>query len=259
MALKSICSRLIQKFRREGVSRTLVAFFQYPFGLFRRNRYRHMLELQSPKQRFAAIYKNNFWLSKESGSGSGSELENTKSIRSELPLLVRKFGIKSIVDAPCGDLNWMRLVLSEVDVSYIGLDIVDKVIEGNKKNILGENIKFSVADICDDKIPDCDLLMVRDCLFHLSYDDIEKFLNNISGCQYRYLLTSNHTELGDSFKNQNIVTGDFRLIDLFSQPFLFDKAKVMHSIRDDIVNIKGVTKREMSLFSKADVPRKIQL
>src|SRR5258706_11883196 len=81
---------------------------------------------------FTYIYKTNFWQSRESISGPGSELRFTNKMRQELNALIKRFSISSIADAPCGDCNWMR----HVDLGgckYIGFDIVQELIENNRK------------------------------------------------------------------------------------------------------------------------------
>ncbi|TRZ51624.1 MAG: hypothetical protein D4S01_04355, partial [Dehalococcoidia bacterium] len=68
---------------------------------------------------------------RESVSGYGSELQNTEEIRQALPHIISKYSIRSIVDVPCGDWNWMQKV--ELDVNYIGLDIVPDMVVANNK------------------------------------------------------------------------------------------------------------------------------
>ena len=102
------------------------------------------------KKIFTEIYEKNLWTSQESNSGAGSELKNTEVIRREIPEVIKKFGIKSILDIPCGDFNWMKSVdLSEV--SYMGADIVESLVEINNKKFDGVN--FQVLDIIQDELP----------------------------------------------------------------------------------------------------------
>ena len=68
----------------------------------------------------------------------------------------------------------MKLVAQEVDIDYIGIDIVQDIIEINNKLYQNSNINFDIGNICKDALPACDLLMVRDCLFHLSFEDINR-------------------------------------------------------------------------------------
>ena len=96
---------------------------------------------------------------------------------------------------------------------------------------------FSHANICTDKLPACDLLIVRDCLFHLSYNDINLFLGNIKTCDYKFLLTTTHL-IGELQQNNNIVTGDFREIDLFKAPFYFSRDKVKEEVKDSPAKMK---------------------
>ena len=88
-----------------------------------------MLRLKYPKDRFSKIYDDNIWGSDESRSGKGSELKSTINIRTFLIDFIIKNKIKLLVDAPCGDFNWMKYVTRAVDVKYIGIDIVEKMIK----------------------------------------------------------------------------------------------------------------------------------
>lgn len=96
-------------------------------------------------------------------------------MRKWLVAIIPKYDVKRLVDAPCGDFNWMKLMLPQVDIEYFGFDIVDEIISSNDRNYGADKIQFAVADICKDDLPISDLLIVRDCLFHLSYEDIEQF------------------------------------------------------------------------------------
>ena len=96
--------------------------------------------------------------------------------------------------------------------------------------------------------------MVRDCLFHLSYEDINRFLTNLSNTNYKYLLTTTHTVEKD-FKNSNINTGDFRLINLFGPPFSFDPTKVKSRVDDFPVGYS--IERQMILVEKRFVPTEV--
>ena len=62
---------------------------------------------------FDKIYEKNTWGSEESRSGPGSTEKQTRRIREALPTILNNFGIKSMLDLPCGDWNWMK----DVDLS----------------------------------------------------------------------------------------------------------------------------------------------
>ena len=249
-------NRIITKFKREGLKALLLALLKYPFNLKKRKKINSMLKKEYIADRFSEIYKHNLWSSNESLSGEGSEVEFTKPLRYWLTKNVPKLNVKNFVDASCGDFNWMKLVLPHINVNYLGLDIVESIIQKNKLLYSNEKINFDVKDICEDKLPECDLIMVRDCLFHLSYADIKRFLQNLQNTKYKYLLTTTHC-VENKFTNTNIVTGDFRLIDLFSEPFNFNKNVIIDRVIDypDGYPIK----REMILFHKRNVPTNLSL
>src|SRR5262249_783583 len=76
-------------------------------------------------QIFTEIFERNIWLGDESRSGLGSGIVQTEIVRRALPELVRKFAVRSMLDVPCGDFNWMKSV--DLDLIYIGCDIVPAV------------------------------------------------------------------------------------------------------------------------------------
>lgn len=187
-----------------------------------KKQFRKILAKLSLEDRFTQIYKINYWNSSESASGQGSTLELTKNIRHKLPELFNKFSINSIFDGPCGDFNWMRLVIEKANVNYIGGDIVLPLIESNQLRFANDKIQFKKIDLTKDKLPKTDLMICRDCLFHLSYEDTRLILKNYVASNTPYLLTTSYLNK-NSFTNKNIITGHFRMIDLFSTPYNFPR------------------------------------
>src|ERR1700709_2014036 len=78
-------------------------------------------------QRFQRIHDTNLWGAAESISGLGSELDATAGLRAELPRLFGKLAIPSLLDAPCGEANWINH--ADLGVRYVGVDIVPALIE----------------------------------------------------------------------------------------------------------------------------------
>jgi hypothetical protein len=173
---------------------------------------------------FTDIYVNRKWdeldKSNESVSGNGSTLDYTKRLRQELPELFDTFGIRTVFDAPCGDLNWMSRVLAErPEINYTGGDIVQPLIdELNVKYANNNNFKFIKIDIINDPLPAADLMICRDCLFHFSEKNIKSFLNNFVSSDIAALLTTSDT-LPEP--NRDIATGDYRHLNLFAEPYNF--------------------------------------
>jgi SAM-dependent methyltransferase len=163
--------------------------------------------------RFAKIYHQNQWGSEESVSGTGSEMANTAEIRAKLPDVFRNFDIKSILDLPCGDFNWIRHVIADAKIDYIGGDIVAELIESNRKKY--PDYRFEVIDLINDDLPKSDLVLVRDEMVHFPIDDIHKAITNIIRSGSRYLLATSFP----GRENHDIEMGDWRPINLEASPF----------------------------------------
>ena len=174
------------------------------------------------KKKFSIIYNNNYWDNEESISGPGSTLKNTKNLRRSLNIIIKKYKIKTVFDAPCGDCNWIQSIIKKNNIIYTGADIVKNCISNNKNKFKNKKFNFKQLDVTEDKLPTADLFICRDFMFHLSYKDNYKFLKNIRNLKSKYILISNHTKSKDGkFNNKDIKSGDFRRINLFQPPFNF--------------------------------------
>ena len=213
-----------------------------------------ILGLDDPADRFTKIYKSNHWNSLESRSGEGSTFENTENIRLELPKLLNKYQINIFLDVPCGDFNWMRYVMEASSIQYIGGDIVPDLIKSNNQRYTDKNISFINLDLTKGPLPTADLMLCRDCLFHLSYDDIKRTLEVFLSSSVNYLLTtSSAAPEGSRLKNSNIITGDMRKLDLFAPPFNLSSSDVMEIIEDSMIS--SSMKRWMILLKKTTVQK----
>ena len=173
--------------------------------------------LVSPKKKFNTIYKTNHWGDSESISGPGSRIDATANLRNEIEPLLKKFEIKIIIDAPCGDFNWMKLVDLN-NLEYHGMDIVEDLIAENNKKYARSNIRFILKNIIDEKLPYADLILCRDLLAHLSNNNIYKVVNNFIGSGSKYLLTTSYEQ---QIENSDIITGSWRKMNLLLPPFNF--------------------------------------
>ncbi|MDD9920947.1 MAG: hypothetical protein OXQ92_01510 [Boseongicola sp.] len=210
----------------------------------RRNR---ILKLRHAEDRFTEIYNSNHWNDLESKSGSGSTIEFTQHLRSELPEFFERHDIKTVLDVPCGDFNWMKLVIQDTDIVYIGGDIVQPLIDSNTQAFADEHVSFQKIDLTADVLPECDLLICRDCWIHLSERDILLALENIISAKIpRTLVTSNGMPTGPRLENRDIPTGDMRPIDLFSKPYGLDFEAV--EILDDS-SADGTSQRCMPVLT----------
>ena len=212
--------------------------------------------------KFKKIYLLNTWGNNESVSGSGSTLKNTKNLRNKLPLLCKKFNIKSILDVPCGDFNWMKNFLGKKNnIEYMGGDIVKEIINSNNKLYKKKNISFKKINLLKDKLPKYDLMICRDCLIHFSNKDIFKSFVNFSNSSIKYLLTTSHLEYKKgklkNIKNKDIIKSEFRTLNLFSKPFNLNK-KVSYVINDYKFKSGKTFRSKMYLFTKQDIKKMLR-
>jgi SAM-dependent methyltransferase len=167
---------------------------------------------------FAKVYESEAWGCAESGSGTGSELRATAEMRVSLPDLLSRLEAASLLDAPCGDWNWMQHVELPIE-QYHGVDIVPGVIEANQARFGDERRHFSVADLTRDLLPQVDVILCRDCLVHVSFQDAGLILENFRRTGATWLLVNTYPEVEH---NRNQFTGErWRRLDFTLAPFNF--------------------------------------
>jgi len=166
---------------------------------------------------FNAIYADGKWAKDPSGkgtSGPGSTVEVTREYRAYVENFIKSHGVKSVVDAGCGDWSFSS-VMDWGGASYLGIDISSDVIRTVREKFESGKTKFEVGDVTED-LPDADLLLCKDVLQHLSNDLIHKFIkNNLRKGKYKWVILTN--DRGP--ENRNIATGQHRTIDLAAPPF----------------------------------------
>ena len=201
---------------------------------------------------FSSIWRSNYWGSAESNSGPGSTTDQARILIEELPKLFESLEVRTILDAPCGDLNWMRYILEGAQYKYLGGDIVGKLVHNNQKRYGTEKISFCKLDITNDELPVADLWLCRHTLFHFSYRDIYLTLKQFVDSDIKFFLTTNCiTPAG--FTNSDILTGDWRRLNLFLPPFNFPQDSVWEI--DDFVHPTPPT--TLTLWTKDQITASI--
>jgi len=179
--------------------------------------------METLEEHFTKIYHTNYWNGKNSKSGTGSDLETTEIMRIQLVSLINSLGIKTMVDAPCGDFYWMKEIINELDiVDYIGMDIVKEMIEKNIKHYGNdERINFGHVDVVNQVLPKSDLIFSRDCLVHFSYETVKKILRNFIESGSEYVLMT--TFMSDQRQYSDILDGQWRAINFLGAPLCLPK------------------------------------
>jgi len=207
-----------------------------------------LFKMVSKEKIFASIWRNNYWGSIESLSGPGSTLDYTLEIRKKMPIMFEKLNIKSVFDAPCGDLHWMQHVLKEANFTYLGGDIVGDIIMANKSKFSNSRVNFIKFDMTADRFPDADVWLSRAVFYHLSNRDIYLALEQFAASNIKYILTTSHIT-GNDHINEDIKTGDWRLLNLTMPPFIFPH-KPIWEVNDYIDPHPAAT---LTLWSKEQI------
>lgn len=187
-------------------------------------------------QIFSDIYHTNHWRDNQSLSGPGSNLEATNFIRKQIPIVLSKLDVHSVLDIPCGDYHWWSKMSLSPDITYIGADIVPEIVSNNRTQY--PEIDFQVMDIITDDLPDVDLVFCRDCLGHLSNIHVSMALNNIRASGSFYLLATHFPDPKWS-TSLDITDGYWRPINLDKQ---FGLGKPILTISEQLTIRNGAYK-----------------
>lgn len=158
---------------------------------------------------FASIYERGVW---GGGSGAGSDIERTVMYAGLVQHLIATRAVRRVVDLGCGDWRFSRhLDLTGVD--YLGIDVVPAVIAANNAQYAKSGIRFEVADAASFALPDCDLVLCKDVLQHLSNQNVLKVCGRRARGT-RWLITNDFHPTNEDCEN-----GDTRPLNPAGAPF----------------------------------------
>lgn len=130
--------------------------------------------------------------------GNGSTLEHTRNPRKWLPSIVQKYDARTVCDAGCGDLAWIKLI--DWQVEYRPFDLIPR-----RSDVMP-------LDITRQALPSCDLILCRFVLNHLG-DERTVMAINLFRQSAKYLIaTQFDAEDAD-------LTRQFARLDLRREPF----------------------------------------
>ena len=185
---------------------------------------RHMLGMSTKhleegdmSRAFSDIYNDGVWTHGTGGavlSGPGSTDQATSDLRVQLSQLLDEIHCQRLVDIGCGDFNWMRHVKGSFD--YLGLDVVPKLVESHNAVYGDATHHFLCMDAANSVLPEGDVALCREVLFHLSFRDVVKVLQNIKAAGFKYILITSDK---DVWFNSDIRSGDFRRLNMMKLPF----------------------------------------
>ena len=126
---------------------------------------------------------------------------------------------------------------------YIAIDIVESLIDRNKRHYKEDNLEFHCLDIAKDELPAGDCIILRQVLQHLSNTEIHSIVQKLYA--YKYIVLTEHVSLGNFISNIDIISGQgIRLkknsgVNLLESPFnlKIKEAKILNE--HNLINNKG--------------------
>lgn len=191
---------------------------------------------------FTNTYNNDLWHmgSGESKSGLGSSLNYTINFRREFVELIDRHNIKKIFDCSCGDWCWMKTIKDFLP-TYIGNDVVEKMIKDNTEKYGSDKISF----VCNDMLSqletyndrELDLVICRHTLEHLETSYSINVINEIKRVSKYALITSaKDSNKQNSDFNMDGVSG--RMVNLSEEPYIKILGKPIYSFFDVYGDVK---------------------
>lgn len=165
---------------------------------------------------FTRIFDDNAWQTWETRSGSGSTRLAAGAVAEGLARLFEQLQIRTLVDAGCGDVNWLADLSASLEL-YLGVDIVERLALQNSR-IFGHRPGhfFKTLDIARDVLPRADAILCRNVLSHLPNADIAAALSQFAKSGATWLLVTTHEGITH---NQDAACGAWRPVDLTAAPF----------------------------------------
>lgn len=122
-------------------------------------------------------------------SGPGSTIEVTTPARAWLERILTDYDITTMLDAPCGDFQWMQHVnLGGVD--YTGWDVQPDIVDRNR--LQHPRYTFKQMNLLTvRRIPKVDLIWCRDFVMHLPVDAAVRVVNKLANAA-TFLAVTNH-------------------------------------------------------------------
>ena len=153
----------------------------------------------------------------------------------------------TVCDLGCGDFN-IGKELVPYTKQYIAVDIVEPLIERNKKKFKDDRLAFHCLDIAVDPLPKADCIILRQVLQHLSNNEVAQVLQKVY--QYKYIILTEHVPSGYFTPNEDIISGQgIRIkkksgLDIELPPFNFEvreeKELLVINLEKNLGNIKTI-------------------
>jgi 2-polyprenyl-3-methyl-5-hydroxy-6-metoxy-1,4-benzoquinol methylase len=132
------------------------------------------------KDAMEQVYEKNLWGGNTADfySGEGSHLPEivTPYITVVSGFLQSFENPLTVCDLGCGDFN-IGKELVKYSKKYIAIDIVENLIERNKKQFSTDHLEFHCLDIATADLPKGDCAIIRQVLQHLSNAEVQNIID----------------------------------------------------------------------------------
>ncbi|WP_343487959.1 class I SAM-dependent methyltransferase [Allomuricauda sp. d1] len=164
--------------------------------------------LASSKEIMSNTYAKKRWGGQQTDFYSGDGSHSKKLVKPyvrEVSQFLGSFEDPLVVcDVGCGDFNVGRQLVPYAK-KYIGVDIVDALIDRNNNEFRQENLEFRCLNISEDALPDADCILIRQVLQHLSNNEISRVVKKIR--TYKHVIVTEHLPKGGFSPNLDKPTG----------------------------------------------------
>lgn len=151
----------------------------------------------------------------ETECGLGSTTRMTEGVRAALSDMLGRCRTKVLLDAPCGDCNW----ISQVDlrtVRYVGVDDDGRMLLKAASRMKRPIDQFRQLDVIEQRPPRADTVLCRDFLQHLpNFLAARALIGLMESWADWFLLTSHDVEVNEDLEE----VGGFRPLSLTQRPF----------------------------------------
>ena len=201
------------------------------------------------KDAMQQVYDMHLWGGKDFDFYSGDGSHNIKIVEPYLhsvsTFLKSHNNSLTVCDFGCGDFNIGKQLINYTK-KYIGIDIVENLIERNRTLFKAENLEFHCLNIVEDELPKADCVILRQVLQHLSNIEIQKIIKKLS--HYKYLILTEHLPVGNFTPNIDIISGQgIRIkknsgVNLLEAPFNLKIVEAQKLSQITLDNNKGIIK-----------------
>lgn len=168
----------------------------------------------------------SYWNRRYATGGNSGAGSYGPAVEKKVAWLGALEGVSSIVEVGCGDFHFGALLCQRfTEASYIGLDQSDLIVRRNNLWHRIENIEFRTPLHHAEPLPEADLVLCVDVLFHILDDqEYRNMLVNLQQAWTKYLVVSAYEYDGLKSPHVNIRKFD---------PAYFGKPILREVIEDD--------------------------